>query len=154
MKKKDPRRLLPAANAARRKSGRLGGRPKRTTSAAGWDIEAIRKMARRGNEAGDIEIVAGLDLSDPTRRSEFERIVEEGHAHHRVKLADRSYLDAVERGKTTALKESLAAWIPRYADDTASSWAAEIAGAKERFQSMIDKLKEHKKKLKGQTDAI
>ena len=158
-KKKSGGKLTPAerlrqqANPARKKSGKLGGRPKRMKRAAGWDPEAILGMASRGAEPGDIEIGCKLDLSDPVRRAEFEQIVEYGHAKHKLELTDRSYREAVVRGKTTPLKESLAAWIPRYADDVASSWAAEITGAKERLRAMIEKLNDHKRKLKEGGDA-
>jgi hypothetical protein len=133
-----------------RRKGKLGGRVKGLRVPTEWDPEWIRKMAEIGAEGPDIEKAAAYDLSDPKRRNEFDKLIEYGHARFRLTTAERMQREALQKGKSTALKQVAEAWLSRYADDAAMSWAVEMAGWQERIPVHIEKLKKHRKREKDE----
>lgn len=141
---------MPKLNSARKKQGKLGGRPRVPISAKakpGSTVidealdAAILEMAEEGSESEDIALILSLDkrlTDDSELRTSFERLVELGKAKLRTAVARRIIADS-KKGKVTAQTKVAEAYLERFMDDAPLRDFA--SGADERILAEIKKAK-------------
>lgn len=141
-KKKASARSRSTRFSAKRQPKKKGARAVKAKPGTGrWNERAVWRLAEKGVESADIarhlKLIGRLQ-KDQVLRAKFAETVENGHATHRVQIAEVMKAEA-KKGKSNALRDEAKAWIARYSDEVLTG--EDEAGIIARIRGLVDRLK-------------